>query len=112
MANPLGNLLPNSKPTPTLTQRTVAKGKSRYSLVSCFALAFLLRMATAQAQSLPEVSFELEVLPTLTQAGCNSGACHGAAAGRGNFFLSLWGSNPSADFQQIVIEHQSRRINF
>ena len=130
MANPLGNLLPNSKPTCTPTQRTVAKGKSRYSLVSFFALAFLSRMAlmsrmaflsllvflsrmaTAQAQSLPEVSFELEVLPILTQAGCNSGACHGAAAGRGNFFLSLWGSNPSADFQQLVIEHQSRRINF
>ena len=57
-------------------------------------------------------SFQLDILPTLTQAGCNSGACHGAAAGRGHFFLSLWGSNPASDYQQIVLAHQSRRVNF
>ena len=108
MVNPLGNLEPLSlRPH---TQCAFASGNTRYVLVS-FALTVMSLLATAQAQS-PDVSFELEVLPVLTQAGCNSGACHGAAAGRGNFFLSLWGSNPSADFQQIVIEHQSRRINF
>ncbi len=108
MVNPLGNLEPLS--LHTHTQCAFASGNNRYILVS-FAFTVMSLLATAQAQS-PEVSFELEVLPVLTQAGCNSGACHGAAAGRGNFFLSLWGSNPSADFQQIVIEHQSRRINF
>ncbi len=68
------------------------------------------RTATPTSSQAP--SFQLDILPTLTQAGCNSGACHGAAAGRGHFFLSLWGSNPSADYQQIVLAHQSRRVNF
>jgi hypothetical protein len=55
-------------------------------------------------------SFELDVLPLLTKHGCNSGACHGAAAGRGQFFLSLWGSDPKSDYDQIVHAFQSRRI--
>jgi hypothetical protein len=55
-------------------------------------------------------SFELDVLPLLTKHGCNTGACHGAAAGRGQFFLSLWGSDPKSDYDQIVHAFQSRRI--
>ena len=29
-------------------------------------------------------SFRNHVLPVLTRAGCNAGACHGAAAGKGD----------------------------
>ena len=29
------------------------------------------------------VSFLHDVIPALTKAGCNQGACHGAAAGKG-----------------------------
>jgi hypothetical protein len=57
------------------------------------------------------IEFDFEVLPTLTRAGCNSGSCHGAAAGRGGFHLSLWGSNPSADFAAIAREFEGRRID-
>jgi len=57
-------------------------------------------------------SFELEILPLLTKHGCNSGACHGAVAGRGHFFLSLWGSDPKADYEQIVHAFGSRRIRY
>jgi hypothetical protein len=57
-------------------------------------------------------SFELEILPLLTKHGCNSGACHGAVAGRGYFFLSLWGSDPKADYEQIVHAFGSRRIRY
>ncbi len=35
------------------------------------------------------------VLPLLTRTGCNAGACHGAAAGRGALHLSLFGSDPA-----------------
>jgi hypothetical protein len=64
------------------------------------------------AQEISEPSFELDVLTLLTKHGCNSGACHGAVAGRGEFYLSLWGSNPKADYDQIVHAHKSRRVRF
>ncbi|MFN5917332.1 MAG: hypothetical protein ACK48K_11290, partial [Planctomycetota bacterium] len=46
----------------------------------------------------------------MTKHGCNSGACHGAVAGRGEFYLSLWGSDPKSDYRQIVDAYDSRRI--
>lgn len=57
------------------------------------------------------VDFDTQVIPILTKSGCNSGACHGAAAGRGEFHLSLYGSNPEVDFNSIVHEYEGRRIN-
>ncbi|MEC8474718.1 MAG: DUF1553 domain-containing protein [Planctomycetota bacterium] len=56
-------------------------------------------------------SFVREITPVLTKAGCNQGACHGAAAGRGGFRLSLYGSDPEADFHEIVMRLGGRRIN-
>jgi hypothetical protein len=55
--------------------------------------------------------FETEVLPLLTKAGCNSGACHGAAAGRGGLKLSLFAGNPTGDYDALVRELEGRRIN-
>jgi hypothetical protein len=55
--------------------------------------------------------FDTEVLPVLTRSGCNAGACHGAAIGRGGFKLSLWGSDPAEDYDAIVHELEGRRIN-
>lgn len=55
--------------------------------------------------------FETDVLPLFTKAGCNSGACHGAAAGRGGLKLSLFAGNPAGDYDAIVRELEGRRIN-
>ncbi len=55
--------------------------------------------------------FDTEIMPVLTRAGCNAGACHGAAAGRGGFHLSLLGSDPASDHAAIVQEFEGRRIN-
>jgi hypothetical protein len=57
------------------------------------------------------IDFDTEIIPVLTRAGCNAGACHGAAAGRGEFRLSLLGGNPAADYQSIVHELEGRRVN-
>lgn len=57
------------------------------------------------------VDFDTEVLPILTKAGCNSGACHGAAAGRGGFKLSLFAGDPAADHRAIARELEGRRVN-
>ena len=70
-----------------------------------FAVAFLTLGA------LPPVDFDTEVVPILTKAGCNAASCHGAAAGRGGFKLSLFGGSPAADFDEIVHQLEGRRIN-
>lgn len=57
-------------------------------------------------------SFQTTILPRLTKLSCNSGACHGAAAGRGEFFLSLYGSRPASDYEQTVHALEGRRIDF
>ncbi len=57
------------------------------------------------------IHFDTDIIPILTRAGCNSGACHGAAAGRAGFKLSLFGSDPSADYSAIVHQFEGRRIN-
>jgi len=57
------------------------------------------------------IHFDTEIIPVLTKAGCNAGACHGAAAGRGNFHLSLFGADASADFESIVYALEGRRVN-
>ncbi len=67
-------------------------------------------MLAGELQSAP-VDFETQVMPILTKAGCNTGACHGAAAGRGGFYLSLYGSRPATDFAQITLALEGRRID-
>jgi len=56
-------------------------------------------------------SFELDVVPILSKAGCNSGGCHGALAGKGGFRLSLFGYDPAADHRAITREALGRRID-
>jgi hypothetical protein len=57
------------------------------------------------------IDFDTDIVPILSKAGCNSGACHGAAAGRGGFNLSLFGGDPAADYDAIVRQLEGRRIN-
>src|SRR5262249_23290888 len=47
----------------------------------------------------------------LSKVGCNSGACHGAAAGQNGFRLSLRGFDPELDYEQIVREKGGKRID-
>ncbi len=56
--------------------------------------------------------FELEIVPLLTKAGCNSGQCHGAAGGQAGFALSLRGYDASADYDAIVRDRGGRRIDW
>lgn len=56
------------------------------------------------------VSFEHEIIPILTKAGCNSGGCHGKAAGQNGFKLSVFGFDPAADHRALVMEGRGRRV--
>lgn len=57
------------------------------------------------------LDFPTRILPILTKAGCNAGACHGAAVGQGGFKLSLLGYDPEKDYQTITRELAGRRID-
>src|SRR5439155_22349536 len=57
------------------------------------------------------VSFQQEVLPILTRAGCNAGACHGTPAGKNGFHLSLRGYDAASDFRALTHEAGGRRLN-
>jgi len=59
----------------------------------------------------PPRSFRHEVMPALSKAGCNSGACHGYSLGKNGFKLSLRGSDPELDYSYITKEHFGRRID-
>ena len=49
--------------------------------------------------------------PVLTRAGCNSGACHGALAGKGGLKLSLRGYDPDADHFVLTRQALGRRVD-
>ena len=57
------------------------------------------------------VDFRNDLVPMFTKHGCNAGACHGAAIGRGGFRLSLYGGDPAADYDAIVRRVSGRRVN-
>src|SRR5579859_6728059 len=57
------------------------------------------------------ISFVNDVVPALTRAGCNQGACHGAAQGKNGFKLSLRGFAPDLDYLAITHQAWGRRVS-
>src|SRR5262249_52176301 len=56
-------------------------------------------------------SFRNQVIPMMTKIGCNSGACHGALAGKGGLKLSLRGYAPSVDHYVLTRQANGRRVD-
>ncbi|NBV21580.1 MAG: DUF1553 domain-containing protein [Proteobacteria bacterium] len=56
-------------------------------------------------------NFRNHLQPVLTKTGCNSGACHGAAAGQGGFKLSLRGYDDEGDHRAITRSALGRRVS-
>lgn len=56
-------------------------------------------------------SFRNQIIPMLTKATCNSGACHGALAGKGGMKLSLRGYDPEADHFVFTRQALGRRVD-
>src|SRR5579883_1407373 len=85
----------------------------RWLLVAlCLALSPLAARAedaTPDAAKVP--SFRNHVLPLMTRAGCNSGACHGALAGKGGLKLSLRGYDPESDYFVLTRQARGRRVD-
>lgn len=72
-------------------------------------LALFCTMANAADRG---VSFVNDIMPVLTKAGCNAGACHAKAGnGQNGFQLSLLGFEPQEDYEQIVKKARGRRVS-
>jgi hypothetical protein len=62
---------------------------------------------TAQSRSF---NFANDIVPILSRFGCNAGGCHGKAEGQNGFKLSVFGSDPPADYAALTREGRGRRI--
>ncbi len=71
-------------------------------------LAAALAIAPA---ALAQTSFRNDIVPILTKSGCNSGSCHGAAAGKNGFLLSLFGYDPARDHTALTRALRGRRLD-
>ena len=56
------------------------------------------------------VSFVNDVMPLISRAGCNAGACHAKPAGQSGFKLSVFAYDPKSDYRSIVQENRGRRV--
>jgi hypothetical protein len=63
------------------------------------------------AQSPFTWSFRNHVIPVMTKIGCNSGACHGALAGKNGFKLTLRGYDPDVDYDTLTRQSDGRRVS-
>jgi hypothetical protein len=59
-----------------------------------------------------QFDFDNHVLPIISKAGCNAGACHASQYGKGGFKLSVFAFAPENDYQAIVRDGISRRVSF
>jgi hypothetical protein len=60
----------------------------------------------------PAVDFSTQVMPIISKAGCNAGACHASQYGKGGFKLSVFGYAPDEDHVAIVRDRIGRRVSF
>ncbi len=84
-------------------------GKTEIVVRSADAVARVPVEVKGLAQPQP-IRFDQQIIPLLTKAGCNAGGCHGKAEGQNGFKLSVFGSNPAADWDALVKEGRGRRV--
>jgi hypothetical protein len=80
-------------------------------IVLLLLLAAPLYTASTFVGPLTPVSFRLDVMPVFFRAGCNGGGCHGAAAGKDGFHLSLFGYDPAGDYYRLTQQLVGRRLD-
>jgi hypothetical protein len=79
--------------------------------ITCAGKTFTVAVKVNLPATESSMSFRHEVMPVLSRAGCNMGACHGYSLGKNGFKLSLRGADPVPDYYSITREFASRRIN-
>ena len=73
-------------------------------------LSLVLAAVPSLASAAEPFHFENDILPILGRYGCNSSGCHGKAEGQGGFKLSVFASDPEADYAALTKEGRGRRL--
>ncbi len=89
----------------------VANGRATIRITSMNAEPTVVPVEVSGFETQRPVSFPNDVIPQLTRAGCNSGACHGTPSGKNNFRLSLLGFEPKTDYEFLTRESRGRRVS-
>ncbi len=92
------------------TLRPLKDGKTNLR-IDYRGLATTIPVVVKDAAEPRPVSFQLDVMPVLTSAGCNTGSCHGSARGQDGFHLTLYGFDPKGDHFRLTREMPGRRLN-
>ena len=74
------------------------------------AVGLALASSVYASTSAPRPDFVHDVAPLLSRFGCNGSACHGKAEGQNGFKLSIFGNDPRADFEALVLQDRGRRV--
>src|SRR5687767_2679057 len=74
-------------------------------------LAAVVVLASPVTAAAGEGSCERDVLPVLTRAGCNAGACHGNLNGKGGLKISLKAEDAQFDFAALTRDMLARRTD-
>ncbi len=88
----------------------VATGQTQIS-IEVAGQSLAVPVSVTLSDAVPLFSFRHEVMPVVSKAACNSGACHGYSLGKNGFKLSLRGADPAQDFLAITKEQFGRRLN-
>jgi len=99
-----------AKWSPTGQLRPLADGKGTFAVAVGGQSVTLPVRVTGFAANAP-ISFTTDVQPVLSKLGCNAGTCHGAAAGKSGFKLSLRGYDPIHDHRALTDDLEGRRFN-
>ncbi len=90
--------------------RPVGDGEARIS-ARAHGISATVTVRVAGSHAPFQWSFRNHVIPVLTKMGCNSGACHGALAGKNGFKLTLRGYAPEVDYDTLTRQSVGRRVS-
>ena len=95
--------------SPDGTVTPIADGVTRV-VVTQENLTASVEVQVTRAREFVSPHFARDIVPLLTRAGCNSGACHGKQNGQRGFQLSVFGYDPAGDYAALVKEARGRRL--
>ncbi len=80
--------------------RLLARGNGSASVkVTLGNVSHEVPVTVSGVQEQPQLQYLEHVLPILSKAGCNAGACHASQYGKGGFKLSVFGFAPDQDYR-------------
>ncbi|OAI54709.1 S-layer protein [Planctomycetaceae bacterium SCGC AG-212-F19] len=86
------------------------EGEATITVKSADGLTATTKVRVANLDADVRYHFANQIVPIFTKVGCNTGGCHGKASGQNGFKLSLFGFEPTEDYEYLVKEARGRRL--